>query len=829
MTADRVDHILKTLRFLHPGGEVFEVRVIGPKQATSNLWEGKVYGQNQVVAGWFRDQEKAAGLAVQVQAKGVYVTLNPCQEALLARVNERLIANFKPTTSDTDITSFRNFLIDIDPKRPAEISSTDEEHARALAMAEIIREDLAREGWPEPLVGDSGNGAHLIYAVNQANIQEVRDLRKGVLAGLAERYSQELEKKGLEIDQKVFNAARITKLYGTQVAKGENLPERPHRLARILSLPAEPVEVSSEILQKMAVQPAGGGGSGARVPPPDHKKKENRLDVSAYLQHYGVEVVKVKAHGSSILFCLKECVFDSSHEGNEAAIGQTAEGKLFYFCFHNSCQGRTWAEAREIISGQESLKIFYPRSGESTSKKPKAKKPPPIVEGGFHLSDLGNAKRLVARHGQDLRYCHLRKKWFFWTGKNWSVDDSGEVFRRAKETVGEMYRQAADLPENDREALGKFAIRSESRDRIAAMINLAQSEPGIPISPGDMDSDPWLFNCPNGTVKLQTGTLRPHARDDLITRLSPVPYEPEAEAEAWEKFLFEIQEGNWEVVTYLMRALGYAMTGSCQEQCFFILWGRGANGKTTLIETVQYIFGNYHANTPAETFLSKTRSGEIPADVARLDGPRLVTASEVDKGRRLSESLVKEITGQDTVTARFLYGDFFDYIPQFKLFLRTNNKPIIRGTDNAIWRRVKPIPFPVNLPEEKWDKNLKAKFIEREAQGILAWLVRGCLGWQEQGLKQPNEVTAAISNYRSEMDVLQDFMEDRCLKAAGAWVAAGELYEAYCDWAEGNGIKERERLKQRTFGMALSERGFIPARTTNGRRGWLGIGLRDGD
>lgn len=467
-------------------------------------------------------------------------------------------------------------------------------------------------------------------------------------------------------------------------------------------------------------------------------------------------------------------------------------------------------------------------------KKARPPVPPPAATEELSLSDLGNARRLVALHGQDLRYCYLNKKWYFWTGKNWRVDDCGEVERRAKRVIAEIYREAADTDNlKRREALGQHALKSEEARRIRAMVSLAQSEPGIPVLPRDFDADYWLLNCDNGTIDLTTGRLLPHSRENLITCMAPVPFDPQAGTIEWEKFLYGIQDVRRQpaaadrMVVFLQRALGYAITGTTREQCLFILWGGGANGKSTLLNMVKEVLGNYAMHTPTETLLAKKRGGDIPTDVARLDGPRLVTASEVDRGRRLAESLVKELTGQDTVSARFLYGEYFDFKPQFKLFLSTNNKPVIRGADNAIWRRIKMIPFNVQFGEGKdlpLDPNLEEK-LRAEAQGILAWLIQGCLYWQQGGLETPEEVTAAIAEYRAEMDVLAEFLVDCCITGPDKSVASNELYAAYKSWADEQGVGERERLGQRGFGLALTERGFLRDRSTHGRHVRRGLAI----
>jgi len=342
------------LGFLHPHDSVFELCIIGPKLPTNSLWEGYARGKKAIVAGWFRDHDKAVALAAQVQGTGIHVTLNPCLEALLSRANERLIAGVE-RSKDTEIQHIRNLLIDIDPIRPEGISSTDAEHEAALEMVQIIRADLENQGWPEPLVGDSGNGGHLVYPLDLPRGEETAALLKAVLAGLGRRYADQLAHLNLELDQVVFNPARLTKLYGTMACKGDHTQDRPHRLARILSLPAARLPVPIELLEGIAQEAASKEAPDTNTL---HGQAVGNFDLKGYLRHYGVEVLRVKPHAGAMLYCLERCLFDPSHNGGEAAIGQAADGKMFYQCFHKSCKTRTWAEARRIISGEAKLGDF---------------------------------------------------------------------------------------------------------------------------------------------------------------------------------------------------------------------------------------------------------------------------------------------------------------------------------------------------------------------------------------------------------------------------------------------------------------------------------------
>jgi putative DNA primase/helicase len=439
-----------------------------------------------------------------------------------------------------------------------------------------------------------------------------------------------------------------------------------------------------------------------------------------------------------------------------------------------------------------------------------------------HTTDLGNARRLVSLHGQDLHYCHPWDKWLAWDDARWCADETAEVYRRAKDAVREIYAEAVGMGESERKTISRWAISSETRGRIDAMIALARSEPGVPVLPDQLDADRWLLNVANGTVDLRTGVLREHRRGDFITKLAPVDFNPAAKCPLWTVFLRRIMAENEALIMFLQRAVGYSLTGDVSEQVLFLLYGTGANGKSTFIDVVLSVLGGY-ATMTAPGLLLSSRNDRHPTEVADLFGARFAASVEVGEGRRMAEERVKQLTGGDRVKARRMQEDFWEFAPTHKLWIAANHKPVIRGTDLAIWRRIRLVPFTVAIPKEEQDRGLPGK-LKAEAAGILAWAVQGCLNWQREGLATPAAVDVATGDYREEMDILADFIAERCVEDEGAESTAGKLYDAYAVWAKLNG--DKFPLSKRAFGLRLGERGFESVKQGKSRvRSWRGIRL----
>jgi putative DNA primase/helicase len=412
-----------------------------------------------------------------------------------------------------------------------------------------------------------------------------------------------------------------------------------------------------------------------------------------------------------------------------------------------------------------------------------------------------------------------------WNGRYWAADQTGEADRAALQTARERLKAIVAVRENidadEYKRRVRWAFDSESAYARKAMLTSAQSVQSLATKASDYDRDPFLLTVGNGTLDLHTGKLRASSPDDLITQNTDVPYVPEVPCPRWHQFLEEVFAGKRTLISFVQRAVGYTLCGDTREQCLFILYGGGANGKSTFLEVILRLLGTYAAITSFSTFLVHQNPGTPRNDVAKLHGARLVKAAESQKQAALDEATVKEVTGGDTISARFLFKEFFDFRPQFKIWLATNHRPSIQGTDDAIWRRIKLIPFDQQFTGKQRDSKLRDK-LEAELSGILAWAVRGCLEWQRQGLGSAPVVDKATLEYRRESDAVGRFLSDRCTNQSTDQVGGRELFAAYAEWC---GSKGEKAESNNTFAKALDQRGIGKKRTSKGTV-YLGVGLR---
>lgn len=438
----------------------------------------------------------------------------------------------------------------------------------------------------------------------------------------------------------------------------------------------------------------------------------------------------------------------------------------------------------------------------------------------YTFDDTGNAERMFDYFGDILKYSYVDKRWLYYRDGKWTYDNVGEIYRVADAALEVMKRESTLWEEHEGgiffDDFKKHLKKTRSNNTKKAMVK--ELEHRVPILPKNMDTDKMAVNCKNGIIDLRTGKLIPHDINKFMTKMLNVklPETPET-PKLWLNFLGDIFGGDRELIRYIQKAVGYSLSGSTTEQCVFFLYGTGRNGKSTFLEIVRYIMGDYATNIQPETIMVRPSQGSANSDIARLKGARFVTSVEPNEGMRINEGLLKQLTGDDVVTARKLYGDEFEFKPEFKLWMATNHKPIIRGTDTGIWRRIHIIPFTVSIPIEKVDRRLKYKLRE-ELPDILAWAVEGCRLWQLEGLRMPEAVLDAVQEYRHEMDVISAFTDACCVE--GGEVKASQLYAVYSEWA---GENNEYRMSSTKFGTEMAKR-FDKAKKRDGRY-YLGISL----
>ena len=526
------------------------------------------------------------------------------------------------------------------------------------------------------------------------------------------------------------------------------------------------------------------------------------------------------------------------HAGGKAVVGVTADGVKWFACQSPRCQNAIHTLAPTDDAGKRSgWRLLRKLAGDELE-----------TPSELH-TDMGNGRRFARLHRTKVRYVQAWG-WLHWNGKYWQRDDVGAVVSLAKATADGLFaeasaqsRKAADLVdamkkagEDEQKQLKKaadkatadgkkaveWALNSQSRPRIEAMLKMAQSEPGIAALPGDFDTDAWVLNVQNGTINLKSGKLLPHDSSRLITTVAPVDYLPQAKSPMFDEFLGQIFADNEELIAYVVKFFGSCLTGDVSQQHLHILHGSGANGKSTLIRVLLDLLGSGYAGQAAPDLLLTGNDQRHPTEVADLRGRRFVAAVETEDGRRLNESLVKQLTGGDKVKARYMREDFFEFTPTWKLALVTNPLPKV-GSGHAIFRRLRLIPFTVTIPEAEQNLHL-LEDLETERAGILAKLVRGCLQWQNEGLPAPSTVTTATGAYREASDVLGLFLAEHTEPSEGGKVQAGVLWAAYRAWCTAGNVREGTLTE---FGKKITEKGIVKEPDRSRRTYYLGIKLVD--
>lgn len=427
--------------------------------------------------------------------------------------------------------------------------------------------------------------------------------------------------------------------------------------------------------------------------------------------------------------------------------------------------------------------------------------------------DTGNADRFIDRYGHLYKHSYITNKFYIYDGKKWKVDDRGAIRKLIDEMIesikNEKVLHSEDVTEEEaREAFQKYYKKTRGTQSKKNIMNELMHRKTV--TPDDFDRDDMLINVANGYIDLTSRELYKHDINKMFSQITNTDYTEKMQPAVWLDFLNDIFAGDKAVIRYIQKALGYSLTGSTREQIMFILFGKGRNGKSIFVETIAEILGDYSNNMQAKSLMVK-KNDNVNTDIARLSKARFVTSSEPNEGFRFDEGLIKQLTGGDKVTARFLYAEEFEYTPKFKIWVSTNHKPIIRGTDDGIWRRLVLIPFDVQIPEEKVDKDLKYKLL-REAPAILNWMAEGAYMWMQEGLAMPEKLKEASKAYRNEMDVIEQFIEDECKRVDDGKEKAHELYELYKKWADDNG---NYKMSNKDFGIKMKEK-FKYKKTNSG-------------
>lgn len=443
-------------------------------------------------------------------------------------------------------------------------------------------------------------------------------------------------------------------------------------------------------------------------------------------------------------------------------------------------------------------------------------KPSPDIH-KFSLADLGNAERLVARHGDNLRYNYNRNKWLVWTGRLWAWDDGAHIMNMAKKTIRSIYEEAGNEVNDDkRKKLVSHATWSESGQRLSQMVKLAESE--LPVDISELDNKPWLFNCENGTVNLKTGELQPHRRENMLTIMAPVNYIPNAQSALWEGFLDRVTASDSKLKSYLQRAVGYSLTADMRDQGFFFVYGLGCNGKTTFLKTIHNMMGEYGMKAQTSLLLVDKGSRRPKEELANLRGKRFVMVGEIGQRQVLDTNLLKDLTGGERVRADRKYEHETEFDPTEKLWLYGNHKPIVTDSTKAMWRRVRLIPFTVTIPDDEIDNTLRDK-LSHELSAVLAWAVKGCIDWQLLGFDVPEAVKRATQSYREEEDILRDYIETSLEVKPSGRTPKKSLWSNYTGWCDENKVMPVSKAK---FSSLLVERGITDGKSGSVRY-WAGI------
>jgi len=763
--------VATALRAFFPPGREVEIRALWPK------------GDKRSRVKRSADVDDLVDFARQAdadQAKGIYVVMNPFEGVKGKAVH------------DEDVVKREWLLVDVDPVRESGAAATAGELKASLRVLVDAYGYLKEKGWPDPFVAISGNGGHLMYRVDLGTSGEETELVRRCLETLAWKFGT----KKAQVDTSVYNLSRIWKLPGTVSRKGIPTDERPWRLAHLRKMGGGGT-VEKEKLEALAITIDEGDGDA------DDNGELGKLRSWLHANWPQLGEPKPYLGGTGRRWVFGVCPWDASHRDRSAYIIRFASGAIVAGCLHDSCKGHErddsdksmgWRHLQELAESRFVRVQAGVIVGASTLLSPRT-------------THLGNVQRLVASHGATMRYVPQWSQWLRWDGMRWK-ESIGHAERVAMTLSASVFAAASIEPDVDEaKRLYKWAVACESAKVISASVRLAQCHDVFQTEAGMFDQDDWALNCENGILDLKTGKLGPHRPDALMTKQVSVEYRGDSCVESlcprWLEFLDVVFNHNVELIQFIQRAVGYCLTGSVEEQVMFLCHGGGSNGKTTFVRTIQSILGDYATQVDSNILMS-SKDEQHSTGLTDLMGKRFAGASESDRSRHLGEARIKQLTGDDVISARRMRQDFVRFSPSHKLWLLVNHKPIIKGNDEGIWRRLVYVPFTVHISNEQKDRQLRQK-LEQEAAGIFQWMVQGCREWQRIGLTPPQVVLDEVADYKSDMDLLKDFFEECCDVGEKYRVPKRDLFEVYKDWCEPLNNKAGNI---KFFGRLMMERGF---------------------
>jgi len=443
----------------------------------------------------------------------------------------------------------------------------------------------------------------------------------------------------------------------------------------------------------------------------------------------------------------------------------------------------------------------------------------------FNFSDKANSDLWLKFTNGNFVYNHTAGKWYKWTDKRWSADEKEECRQSIAELAAEMKKEALFMKNIEQQnKLLKFAIKLENTRNWESLLRAAMVDSTVAKIQKDFDSKPNFINLRNGRLNSDSMFFAPdHRRYDFITHLIDIEYDTEAKCPRWERFLTEVFNNNTELIGFIRKAIGYTMTASVSEQVMFFLFGGGSNGKSVFIDILQALLGTYSIKIPVSALMINKNSNDSKSEneKARLQGKRLLIASETEENQRLAESVVKDLTGGDSLTARFLYGQTFEFNPSHKLWMYGNHKPTIKGTDNGIWRRIRLIPFEAIFSKDDRDPDLTNK-LKEELPGILQWTIYGLNEWKKSGLgNTPKAIKEATAEFRQEQDIVAEFLEQCTERSDIAETPQNILFKRFQQWQDDTG--NRTSMNTRVFTNKLKAKGYRSEKGTGNKRKWIGL------